>query len=217
MKTIDLKIRKNDMRNHKRNMIIAFCATLCGGAFVAAEGLPAIPDTPAAVNDVLFIKHFTVKEGYFHYWRKDQPVVHEGTLMVLSVDPALVHPRNTAEPVLFVGNQTAERFNFGATSGMVIAIVPGIVDAKTSPIWFGTPQLPDQVTENIIQSERAIAENAGIKPLAADKVDAAAKIGGEPLSLENLADLKVEAAKLVMKYAPEDREFVEVFLTGGTN
>lgn len=201
-----------------KKMIIAFCATLIGGAWAAANDFPAVPATPAAVNDVLFVKQFTVKDGYFHFWRKDQPVVHEGTMMVLSVDPALVHPRNTAEPVLFVGNQTAERFNFGATSGMVVAIVPGKVDLKTTPVWFGTPQLPDQVTNDIIQAERTMADNAGIKPLSSIKVDTAAKIAGEePLSLGNLADLKFEAAKLTVKYAPEDTEHVEVFLTGGSN
>jgi hypothetical protein len=204
------------MKNLKRNILIASCTALFGGMYVSADGLPAVPTTPAAVNDVLFVKHFTVKEGYFHFWRKDQPVVHEGTLLVLSVDPDLVYPRNVAEPVLFVGNQTAERFNHGATSGMVVAIVPGHVDLQATPVWFGTPQLPDQVTSEIIKSERTLADNAGIQPLNITKISAAEKIGGTPLALGNLADLKVEAAKLVIKYAPEDRSFVEVFLTGGS-
>ena len=69
--------------------------------------------TPSAVIDVVHVQPFSLRKGYIHFWREEKPLVTTGTLAVFKVDPGLVYPRNAAEPVLYVGNQTAERLNFG--------------------------------------------------------------------------------------------------------
>ena len=142
-------------------MIIAFLCT-AAVASIALAGAPAIPDVPAAVDDVIYARSFALENGYEFNWSNERPLVTTGTILVLKVNPDLVVPRQTAEPVLYVGNQTAQRVNFGNESGHVIAIVPGEVDLATSPIWFGTPELPEQVDAATVKAERAQADAAGI-------------------------------------------------------
>jgi hypothetical protein len=192
-------------------MMIAF---LCTSAMVsvALAAAPAVPDTPAAVDDVVYARTFTLDNGFHFCWSKDRPLVTTGTLLVLRVNPDLVVPRQTAEPVLYVGNQSAERVNSGHESGYVIAIVPGEVDLATAPIWFGTPELPERVDAAMIKSERAQADAAGIKPMAASKIKAALRSGGTQL---NVADkdalLRGEVATLIETHSPEDRQLAEDF------
>ncbi len=170
---------------------------------------PAIPPTPAAVQDVVYARPFSLEKGYEFTWRKEKPTVTEGYLLVLKVDPALVYPRQTAEPVLYVGDTTAERVNVGYPSGTVVAIVPcklADFDLKKTPIWFGTPELPERCTAKTIAQERAKAEKAGIKPLAEAKIDAAKAKGGAQLSLKDSYELQRQVAPLIKQYAPDESE-----------
>lgn len=175
-------------------------------------GTPPVPKTPAAVRDVLYASPFTIAQPYHHDWRKERPLVQSGFLIVLNVNPDLVFPRQVAEPVLYVGSQTAERLNVGYPSGRVVALVPGPVDLTRDPIWFGTPQLPEQVDAATIQVERAKAEAAGItaKPPAAlaaafrQKVDVADKWA-----------LLREAGVLVQQYSPQETALAETLLSAG--
>ena len=95
------------------------------------------PPTPAAIDEVVYARSFELDQGYKFEWRKEQPLVKKGVILVLKVDPDLVYPRQIAEPVLYVGDQTAERVNIGYKSGHVVAIVPGEVDLNKAMIWFG--------------------------------------------------------------------------------
>src|SRR5262245_4270050 len=101
---------------------------LAAGVGALVRALPAdpppLPVTPAGEVALLYARPFTVEVPFTHVWRAEQPVFSAGVVVVLSVDPDLVHPRQTAEPILFVGDQTAERVNFGHESGRVVAIVP---------------------------------------------------------------------------------------------
>jgi hypothetical protein len=172
---------------------------------VASAAPPAIPNTPAGVANVLYARQFTLETGYKHTWRNEQPTVTTGTILVLEVNPDLVYPRQVAEPVLYVGNQTAERVNVAGSayeSGRVIAIVPGTFDLKTTTIWFGTPELPERVTANTITQQQSLANSAGIKPLAASKVDAAVKAGGAPLRVKDREALQPTIDELNQKYSP---------------
>ena len=49
--------------------------------------------------------------------------------------------------MLFVGTQTARRVNPHPVSGHVVAIVPGDFALEEAPIYFGTPQLPERITD----------------------------------------------------------------------
>lgn len=168
------------------------------------SGTPGIPMTPLAVKGVLSVRSFTLTQGYEHDWRQERPVVTEGVLIVLDVEPNAVYPRQSAQPVLYVGNQTAERINVGYLSGKVVAIVPGKVDLATTPIWFGTPMLPEQVSENTIKVERSKADTAGIKPMGKDKASTVAT--APKLALADKAALLKEAATLIRTHAPDEAE-----------
>jgi hypothetical protein len=111
-----------------------------------------------------------------------------------------------------VGNQTAQRINHGDESGHVIAIVPGDVDLTKTPIWFGTPGLPERVDAAKITAERALAENAGIKPLPAEKINGALAKGGERLNVADLgALLRGQIADLILEYSPQEKRLADAY------
>jgi hypothetical protein len=174
--------------------------------------IPGIPDTPAAIDEVIYARPFTLEEGYKFEWRKEQPLVKEGYILVLSVDPDLVYPRQTAAPVLYVGDQTAERVNLGYKSGHVVAIVPGKLDLKKTLIWFGTPELPERCTAKTIQEERRLAEQAGIKPPAEKEMASARTRGGELLNATDRYELRHQLADLIKLYAPDETSLIEHLL-----
>ncbi len=119
--------------------LMVLLAACTAGAFA---GTPEVPSTPAAVDGILLAQPFTLDEPYEFAWQAEHPMVSSGMILVLEVNPDLVLPRQTLEPVLYVGNSTAERVNNGYPSGKVVAIVPGTVNLASAPIWFGEPALP---------------------------------------------------------------------------
>jgi hypothetical protein len=133
--------------------------------------------------------------------------VSTGVLIVLEVDPALVVPRDTLEPVLYAGDVAVQRLNHGYPSGRVIGIVPGNIDLASAPIWFGSPQLPERVTESTVRSERARAEKAGMQPFGSAKI---ASIQRQAAAATDLAALLREvAADLVYEYSPQEKELAD--------
>ncbi len=179
------------------------------GASAEAERPPAVPATPAAVDEILYARRFTLKTGYTFEWAKNGPLVTEGTILVLKVNPALVYPRQELEPVLYVGNQTAERVNLGHKSGHVIAIVPGKLDLKKSPIWFGTPELPERVDANMVKSERTLAEKGKITPFEKAKIDTATARGNEAMKAADRDELRRRLAALVKQYSPVEAQLIK--------
>ena len=191
--------------------ITVIAGMLIVSSFVLASP-PEIPETPAAVDDVLYARTFTLEEPFKFVWCKERPNVTAGTLLVLEVDKALVVPRSVAMPVLYVGDQSAQRINSGHKSGHVIAIVPGEVDLTKVPIWFGTPDLPGRADAKEARSERALAEKAGIKPFSKEKVKAAQDKGGARLALVDIsALLRDHVAELILEYCPDEKHLAEDF------
>jgi hypothetical protein len=178
-----------------------------------ADEIPPVPTTPAAVDEIVYARPFTLQEGYAFEWRQEKPVVTEGMILVLRVKPDLVFPRQCAEPVLFVGDQTAERVNVGYESGLVVCIVPGKIDLKTAPIWFGTPQLPERVNSTTIKKEREAAEKAGIKAFDTPNVKTATEKGGKQLEVRNRDQLRRSLVSLVLEYAPKEKDLVKALET----
>lgn len=170
---------------------------------------PAIPPTPAVVDNLVYARKFTLQEGYPHLWSKDKPTVTSGYLLVLKVDPKLVFARQVAEPVLYVGNQTAERLNIGYESGYVIAIAPGDVDLKKAVIWFGTPELPERVDANLVKAESAKAQAAKIEPFSEKAVQDSLTRGSAELKVTNKDELLRKAAELIKEYSPQEKQLAE--------
>jgi hypothetical protein len=170
-------------------------------------GETAIPPTPAPVKGILYAHPFTLRTPYRNDWSKERTMVSTGVLVVLEVDPALVVPRDSLEPVLYAGNVTVQRLNHGYPSGRVIGIIPGNVDLATTPIWFGSPELPERVTAETVRSERALAEKAGVRPFAAQKI---AGVERPTISATDLAALLRDvAAQLVYQYSPQEKELAD--------
>src|SRR5690606_37988228 len=133
-------------------------------------------------------------------------------IIVIEVNPDLVYPRQSAEPVLYVGDQTAQRLNVGYESGFVVALVPGELegdnklDLTKAPIWFGTPELPERVDADRIRQEKALAVNVGIKPFDAEKIEKVLAEGGETMAEETLAGVLEVVADLVDEYSPQEAD-----------
>jgi hypothetical protein len=162
---------------------------------------------PTATIDILYAKSFKLNQGYWHDWSKERPFVKEGMLIVLKVNPDLVRPTNALQPVLFAGNQTVQRLNHGFKSGHVIGIIPGQVDLSKTPIWFGHPALPEQVSTKTIGSESNFALTSNIKAFSKNKIS---NISQGDLTAENLAELlRKDAADLVLEYSPTEKYLAE--------
>lgn len=178
-------------------------------ALPVPEAIPEIPATPAAVDGIVYARKFSLEKGYQFNWCKETPIVRSGYLLVLKVDPDLVYARECAEPVLYVGKQTAERLNHGYPSGRVIAIVPGDPDLEKTLIWFGTPELPESVDAKRADLEFNLAKAANIKPLPTDELQAARSQATEELKGKTIVDVLRVAADLIRQYAPEDKHVAD--------
>lgn len=189
--------------------MIAFFSMLTLACASALAAPPTLPATPSGVNAVLYSQPFKLNEAYRNLWRNDTPMVAEGLLVVFEVDPDLVYPRQTEEPVLYVDDETAMRLNVGYPSGRVVAIVPNIADLDGRLVWFGTPRLPESVTPEIIAAERAMAQAAGIQPRPAWEVSIARSRGAGGIAARDLNTLLVPAAALVRRYSPDETDIAD--------
>lgn len=197
--------------NRILTILTALIAGFGSGAFAAP---PPVPETPAGVSAILYARPFRLLEGFEYQWRKERFNVREGVLLVVEADPALVYPRQALEPVLYVGNQTAMRLNVGYPSGRVVALVPG-QDAlgPGTPIWFGTPALPASVSSQTIADERRLAAERGVAPPSSGTVSAALRAGGAALTKRDLNALLADAANLVRRYAPDEKDLAATLST----
>ncbi len=177
-------------------------------AAAANEGNP--------VRDILFAQAFRLDKPYTHAWRKEQPQVSAGYVLVLAVDPEFVRPQQVAEPVLYVGDQTAERINAGDVSGRLVVLVPSssnsrgevALDLNKALIWFGAPELPERVDAAHLNAEINAAVQKGMKPLAEQKVRAALRRGGSVLRLANREALERRVATLLEEYSPNETDLI---------
>jgi len=200
------------MKGSKTMRTIAVLSVIALAAVAVAE-MPPVPPTPAAVSDVVYVRPFELANGFSYTWNQERPTVTSGTLLVLKVsDKNLVLPRQMPEPVLYVGDSTAQRINSGYESGYVVALVPGEVDLATAPIWFGTPELPERVSNAMVGQERAKATAAGIGPVSKATQGAAQARGGAALQAEDLsALLRTEVAELILEYSPQEKDLADGF------
>ncbi len=170
---------------------------------------PPIPDQPHRIGvGLLHAERFDLGKPQAHFWRAERPLYDSGWLVVLSVDPTLVFARQTEEPVLYVGGQTAERVNNGSDSGRVVAIVPGDFQLTEAEIFFGTPMMPERVDWRVIEREIGVARSAGVTPPSADQV-------GRALQNARRHDdhrmLYQRAIELVAEHSPVEQDLIRGF------
>lgn len=167
------------------------------------------PPIPAVPHDsqirILHAQRFDLDEPYTHWWRAERPRVSSGWLLVLSVDPDLVFPRQSREPVLFVGEQTAERVNVGNDAGRLVAIVPADVFLTESLIFFGNPALPEEVDAAHVAREITRARERGVLPPTEEEVAEALR---DSLRLADDHELRLRAIDLVEKHSPLEVDLI---------
>lgn len=165
---------------------------------------------PVAAVQQLGLVHaetFQVAQPFRHVWRSDQPLVDRGWLLVLSGDPALLEPRQSKEPVLYVGAQTATRVNTARDSGRLVVIVPGDFRLQDAPIFFGSVALPEEVGPHQIAAELANAVAAGAKAPTAAEIAAAGKAPGQTFPTDY--ELWQRAIDLVEQFSPTEQTLIE--------
>jgi hypothetical protein len=192
------------------------------GRVVAARG-PAAPERaalatrPAATTaiELLASVPFVLDEPYPHEWRREQPSARSGLILVLRADPELARPRQTFEPVLYVGRETAERVN-APENGNLVVLVPAPLDAAgavaldlaTTPIWFGSPDLPERVDAEVIERELALALARGAGPATPAERARLRASAGETVHARDRLELDPLLADLIEFYSPEETDLV---------
>ena len=212
---------------HNSTLITALAGLALAGAVtalaprVARDFQPldpaAIAAGPSPVWDVLYARPFRLAQPYRHNWRVERPPVHAGHLLVLSVDPAAFVPSQDYEPVLYVGEQTAERVNHGHLDGALVVIVPSPADDQgwptrelhRLPIFLGGTALPEEVDASRIARELSLTSAV---PFADARLARALANGGAPLDVLDQVDLRQAAARLVLLYAPSERDLAQGLL-----
>ncbi len=162
------------------------------------------------IFNLVHIQPFRLEQSFKYDWRRDQPDVQSGLLVVLKVNSGLVTPRNTLEPVLYAENQTVQRLNHGHESGFVVGIIPEQIDLSDEPIWFGSPALPERIDEKTIADERTKAEDSGeFFSLSSDEI----KIRTQPSIIENNLTtlLRNHASGLLLKYSPQEERLAKTW------
>ena len=185
-----------------------------GGEGPSPEPTPANPTSEPV--ELVSAQPFVLEEPYTHWWRKEQPDVHAGWILVVRADPALVEPRQTLEPVLYVGDETAERCNAGTGSSHLVVLVPSPVDAtgqptldpEAVPIWFGDPALPETVDRQTIAEQRRIAEQAGVRAPRATRALAQGALLAT-LHARDRTDLDVFVADHIERHSPTEIDLAE--------
>jgi hypothetical protein len=154
---------------------------------------------------LLHAERFAVDQPFVHLWRRDRLQVTTGWLLVLGGDAETFRPRQDYEPVLYVGNQTAERINAGA-SGRLVVLVPGDADLSKAEIFLGSKALPEELAQADIDAQVAAARARGVTPQPAETVAAvtAAGVGRYPTDFE----LRLRAIDLVEQHSPDEQDLI---------
>ncbi|MFT7463142.1 MAG: hypothetical protein ACI9EF_001484 [Pseudohongiellaceae bacterium] len=205
-----------------KNIAVAVLAlaALAGGvtavssSFVFDGPPPLTANGLDAVVTVVHARPFVTQEPFTHEWRAERPSFDAGMLLVLEVsDPTLIHPRQTAEPVLFVGDQTVQRINLGYDSGYLVAVLPAArnaqggvdLDLSTLPIFFDLPGLPEAVDAAAAQAALGRAQAAGIGPSSAEAI---AAVTVDQVSFRDMGDVHAHAADLIEAWSPLEVDLI---------
>jgi hypothetical protein len=156
-------------------------------------------DLPRGGVELLEAVPFVLEEPFVHEYRAEKPLATAGYLLALRADPELARTRETFEPVLYVGHETAERCHAPITGANLIALVPAPLGADGGPdldldsalIWFGGLELPERVDAARVARELELARARGLGPatrsprvrtrfVAGDAVRVTSRLGLEP-------------------------------------
>jgi len=178
------------------------------------EAPPEIPANPAVEQPVQLVhaQPFQLVEAATHSWRAERPTYTDGLVLVLEADPTFFLPRQTAEPVLFVGDQTADRINTGYPSGQLVVVVPDMTldELADAPIFFGQPELPERVDAAYAAAELEAALGGGLVGSGRSHV-ALASDGIEPIGALDYGDLMYQVSFTIETYSPGETDLINGF------
>ena len=199
-----------------RKLAYALSIMLALVAIPAAAEEEAVPvattDHGDSVYGLLYARPFTLEKAYTYNYVKEQPQIQSGYILVLEVDSELARPRDVWTPVIYVGTRPAEVTNLSVESGRLVVLIPGDVDLKTTPAYFGSVQLPERVDAERGAQELASALRAGVHPFPEEMVDRALAAGGAALQAVSINDVYRAVAGVLTTYVPEDKERAEEYL-----
>lgn len=208
----------NNLPSLGRVLVVALVLAGAGTAVAKwrTDGdLPQVPADTLAQEVILLEAHpFTLDQSATHWWRAEQPQFDAGWLVVLDVrDDALIAPRQSAQPVLQVGAETAEPLNVGYRSSKVVALVPSkrddsgqpSFDLTKSPIFYGEATLPEELDAKALEARLADAQSRGIVAVTAEALDSTRH---ESRSFTTDYHLRLFAADLIERYAPDEVDLV---------
>ncbi len=181
------------------------------------ESVPEPAAASDAVWDVLAARPFRVAEPFTHWWRSERPQVSAGHILVLAVDPERFLPRQTLEPVLQIGDQTAERVNAGHIDGALVVLLPSgagpegwpLRDLALEPMFLASPALPESVDAAWLAQELGASTAVAF---GRERIERALASGGAPLDARDQDEVLRAAARWVQSYAPSERDLAEGLL-----
>jgi len=173
--------------------------------------IPANPAVDLPV-ELVHAQPFELVEPMTHSWSAEQASYTSGLVLVLEGDASAFQPRQTAEPVLFVGDRTADRINAGHPSGKLVVVVPDLTldELADTPIYFGQPELPERVTAAYAAAELEAALGGGLVGPGEDRV-ALASDRADTLGALDYSDLMFQVSFLIEQHSPEETDLVEGF------
>jgi len=159
---------------------------------------------PADVTGVFYARQFTLDRPYKYEWRRDEPSITSGWLLVVGVTPDLARQKNTFNPVLYVGRYPAEIAATDFNLGRMVVIVPGDVDLAHDPVYFGSVELPSEVSPERAGQEMQAAIAAGFRPVAPSTLRLAESASGGSVHLTDGHALYAgPVADAIDAYAPQ--------------
>lgn len=161
-------------------------------SMLAAAETPVVPtDSGRSVTGISWARPVVLAEPEVYTMQAEHPSFSDGWLIQLSADPSLLIPRQVGDPVLYIGDVPAFRFNWDPVGGCVVAFVPGAVDLAKTEVFFGSTELPERVTRARGAEERAAARTLGVRPLAVGQTEAVLRVadfrGVEAVAMERVA------------------------------
>ena len=196
-------------------VVLALAAGTTAVMRVLDDGAPpALPADPSSLPVTLVgAWPFTLEQPATHWSRAERPLYDAGMILVLSADPELLHPRQAAEPVLYVGAQTAEKLNTGYPSGQLVVLVPAPrgadgmpqLDLANAPIFFGEPALPETIDGARAVAELATARAKGVGDESADVVSTRTH---ELVDFVDDGDLRIWTSDVIERFSPDEVDLI---------
>ena len=116
----------------------------------AADPITLVDDG-TLVHSVDWAQPFVLQQPHPYRYNSAEQSITTGWLVQLTVESWTMLPRQVGVPALWIGDHIAGRTRWSsAPEGTFCAVVwvPGDVDLRTAPVFFGTTDLPEKLDES---------------------------------------------------------------------